>query len=239
MPNPRPQPWYAAFNQPPKGNPTHGRNRKPTPPTHGDPVDGADPLYGAGPLCRAVRTGLPPATWRSLNTLQTLSPGGVTYFDPRACVCVSATTPPSIPYAGIRPGEITGHRLWLVLSDLRLCSLAHYFLWKPGATIEGDVDKVVLDRIFLPSIYGGTYSFRTAKKCEREVEIQGITEVDFPNSNYFNQGAIYGIAIGTIKCWGEVVEHEHGYRAQYAKLTSIDRVIGKVDIAALRERYLL
>lgn len=32
-----------------------------------------------------------------------------------------------------------------------------------------------------------------------------------------------GLVAGTVKLWGDVVEHEHGYRAQFAKPHSISR----------------
>lgn len=32
---------------------------------------------------------------------------------------------------------------------------------------------------------------------------------------------------GTIKCWGDVVEHETGWRAQYAKIVSLDSIHGQ------------
>ena len=44
--------------------------------------------------------------------------------------------------------------------------------------------------------------------------------------------------IGTALLWGDVVEHEKGWRASMAKVKSIDSVVmGNVDLSALREKY--
>jgi len=242
MPTHRPQPWYAAFNQPPKGNPKHGRNRKPTPPAHGDPIDRTS--GGAGVYAYpGLTAGLPRTTWRTLNATTIYpSTGGVDYLNATQAIdlktytqlvlvpAFAEPTPPSIPYAGVRAGEITGYRMWLVLSSLRLCSLAHKFIWEPGATIEGDVDELVSSTYDMVNLYGGVYSYATFE--ELAPELSEIAEDSFPGGHEF------GVAIGTIKCWGEVIEHQRGYRAQYAKLTSIDAVIGQVNLTALRQRYL-
>ena len=43
--------------------------------------------------------------------------------------------------------------------------------------------------------------------------------------------------IGTVDLWGTVIEHERGYRAEFASVATLDDVIGKVDLEALRRRY--
>jgi len=55
------------------------------------------------------------------------------------------------------------------------------------------------------------------------------------------------IIIGKVKLWGDVVEHEHGYRAEFAKIVSLDEVAGGMVtlsppmqnqiLAPLREQY--
>jgi len=45
-----------------------------------------------------------------------------------------------------------------------------------------------------------------------------------------------GLAIGTIYLWGNVVEHETGWRASHAKLRSLDEIIG-VPEGELRGEY--
>lgn len=43
--------------------------------------------------------------------------------------------------------------------------------------------------------------------------------------------------VGTVKMWGEVVEHQFGYRAQFAKLNSLDTLYGEASLSRLRDRY--
>jgi hypothetical protein len=224
----KPQPWYAQFNQPPR-SPKDGRNRKPNPQTHRSTPNRAD-----------YHTGIDPAkddtdfTAYSFSTIRTII---YPIHDPKP-------TPPTIPYAGVRAGELIGHRMWMVLHDLELCSLAHHFIWEPNATIEGDVDKVVEDGwgSGLFPIYGGTYSYNSPNYIVESGDLDGMNPSKFPTPITFDAffaqwHMLHAIAIGTIKMWGEVVEHEKGYRAQYAKLQAIDQVIGPVDIHELRRKY--
>ena len=235
----KPQPWYAQFNQPPRS--PNGRNRKPSPSSHRDPTDGANPSPGG-------ITWIPIPQWRALNTSAFpisagVDPGaddtGVTQYDFKSVIYrFKKLTPSVIPYAGVRAGEITGHRMWIVLADLELCSFAHHFIWQPNATIEGKIDEVV-DKCVWRLIYGGVYSFNGLEHIAKELQEWNLL---FPNEFYFDPVCtrtytIYGFAIGTVKCWGEVVEHEKGYRAQYAKLHTIDSVVGPVDLTELRKKY--
>lgn len=48
-----------------------------------------------------------------------------------------------------------------------------------------------------------------------------------------------GVVVGAIKLWGEVVEHERGYRASFAKVVSIDYAWGVCDLDKLRIKYAL
>jgi hypothetical protein len=214
----KPQPWYTQFNQTPR-SPAHGRNWKPTPAPHRHPIDGASSRVDPG----------------SQDTIAISWAIGTTFIYPIPKPPASA-----IPYAGVTAGEIIGHRIWYVLGDGSLCSLAHYFIWKPGAVIEGNLNEVIHRNFwFGKTTYGGVYSYANQDHIDRETDKFCYK---WPTLVQFDLGqpclTIFGIAIGTIKCWGEVIEHEKGYRAQYAKLTSIDYVIGAVDINELRQRYL-
>jgi hypothetical protein len=89
--------------------------------------------------------------------------------------------------------------------------------------------------------FGGVYSYFTAERVQKELGSIDAIQMRFPYAcilgDHMVACVIHGIAWGTIKCWGEVVEHEHGWRAQYAKLTSIDGAIGCVDLPCLRSKY--
>jgi hypothetical protein len=54
----------------------------------------------------------------------------------------------------------------------------------------------------------------------------------------FGPPACDAFVIGTAFLWGDVVEHECGWRASMAKVKSIDSVVfGNVDLSALRDKY--
>lgn len=211
----KPQPWYASLNQPPR-SPAHGRDRKPNPPTHRDPAQRTDHSSRADDAIDTFTY-----TWRAIP--------------------LPTFAPPSIPYAGVRAGEIIGHRMWWITID-GLCSFAHYRIWQPGETITGDLNAEVGGNVWFKPIYGGIYSYATIDQLHQELARMNIFDAAFPQATHFadqpRPTAFYGIAIGAIKCWGEVIEHERGWRAQFAKLHTIDSVIGITNIEALRERYL-
>lgn len=157
----------------------------------------------------------------------------------------------AIPHARIRTGEIIGHRWWRFTTKedrviggcpcslcrnglfvpgagpLTLSSVAHWRMWLPGETVYGDTRRSVGDGSNIP---GGTYAFA----CPAQLAAELLARYTY---NHDLAGAI-----GTVKMWGDVVEHEHGYRAEYAKINSIDDVFGTEntdrDLAYLRDKYL-
>lgn len=60
-------------------------------------------------------------------------------------------------------------------------------------------------------------------------------------SNYINGVAVPSATIyGTVALWGDIVEHELGYRAQFARVLSIDHAMHpdcEAKLPALRARY--
>lgn len=149
---------------------------------------------------------------------------------------------PAVPSAGIRAGEIIGHRLWWVVQQDGvpwLRSLAHHFLWIPGEPVKGNIREIVASHLVThhnyierKNIWGGVYSYPTSGHLSKEIA--------------FWRGFACGpLVLGTVKLWGEVVEHKEGYRAEYAKVHSLRAVVsrpgdppGAVDLEALRTRYL-
>lgn len=102
--------------------------------------------------------------------------------------------PKPIPNEGIRAGEIIGWRAWGVDSRGFLKSVSADRIWAPGEDMEGDVEKA------------GIHCFKT----QSEVLSSG-----------YSQGS-GTVAVGTIWLWGEIIEHERGYRAQFASIRSLD-----------------
>jgi len=107
--------------------------------------------------------------------------------------------------------------LWQADDRLRSIYMRNYF-WQPGEPASGDVRT------------HGIYSFRDMVRSRQEH--------GFP----IGDGEIL---FGRVKIWGEVVEHEWGYRSQFARIISLDhgdpellekfRVIYGVKVAAGRD----
>lgn len=216
--------FYQTINQ--AWSKRHGKHRRTNPASHSDPAVGTDHGTG-GTAARDALLAYP----RALTIVA----------DPR----IADEPAPAVPYAGIRTGELIGHRLWWLLPCGHLSSLAHRRVWVPGETVYGDVDKAIMhdEWIYYP-IWGGVYSFASRSSLSREVDDllirlhrfkTGQATWMWPSWNPYRE--CEGVVTGTIKMWGEVIECEHGYRAEYAKLTSIIAVHGQGDVDALRAKY--
>jgi len=105
----------------------------------------------------------------------------------------------SIRHEGIRVGEIIAYRAWRVFGpgwlrrrdDLLHSILMSDYVWHPDEPASGDVRE------------HGIYSFRKV--------IRSMAE-------YGYDSAIRGpILFGKIKIWGEIVEHEAGYRSELSR----------------------
>lgn len=223
--------FFHTLNLPPR-SPKHGQYRRPNPAAHRRASDGTSNSAGRPSEDGTV------AAFKAI--------GNTPFY---------RTKPPAIPYAGIRTGEIIGHRLWWIIKkdgEDWLCSIAHRRLWTPGETVYGDVDKtVMMDMVLLGHIWGGTYAYSAGLAFALEVqEMKRLTDLvrefggDFSMLNPFSFPQWCALretstfAVGRIKMWGEVIEHKDGYRAEYAKLLAIDAVYGDCDIDKLREKYL-
>ena len=108
-----------------------------------------------------------------------------------------------LQHEGIRAGEIIAYRAWRVLertwkreTDDRLHSVHREdYVWHPEQPASGDVR------------FHGIYSF---KQVIRTRDQYGYPTSDGP------------FLFGSVKIWGEIVEHEDGYRSQFARIASLD-----------------
>lgn len=241
----KPQPWYASLTQQSRSI-RNGNNRRTSPPVHGNPADRASNSAGRTDPGFTIT-------------------GRIVTRDTSRLARLTADARP-IPSAGIRTGELTAYRAWYVINDHQLRSLAHYFIWEPGVVVEGDVNAPIIFGQFalmFPPVMGGVYAYKTVD--DPSSELHHVWNGKFPRREERDEdgwgnfrrlaragwgplqpvGAdasvtldeYLGMAIGTVKLWGEVVEHERGYRAQYAKLASIDQVCGVVEPSKLRKKY--
>jgi hypothetical protein len=109
-----------------------------------------------------------------------------------------------LKHEGIRAGEIIAYRAWRVIvsgsfrnGDDRLHSVfMQDYVWHPDRAASGDVRTY------------GIYSFRHVIRSNHQYGYTSVT--DGP------------LLFGKVKIWGEVVEHEAGYRSQFGKIASLD-----------------
>src|SRR5437763_15560012 len=102
----------------------------------------------------------------------------------------------NLKHEGIRAGEITAYRAWRVMvpswserPDYCLHSVyKQEYVWDPEQPASGDVR------------FHGIYSFKQVIKAE--------------NSTDIHRRAIRSCLV-VWKIWGEIVEHEDGYRSEF------------------------
>lgn len=110
--------------------------------------------------------------------------------------------PAAIRHEGIRAGEIVAYRAWRVITanwfrsgdDLLHSVYMRDYVWLPDRPAFGDVKT--------HGIYSFRHSVRTAS--EYGYSVSGV------------------LLFGRVKIWGEVVEHESGYRSEFGKIISLD-----------------
>jgi hypothetical protein len=121
----------------------------------------------------------------------------------------------------IRAGEIIGWRVWKLCHGL-LQSVVVSFTWHPG----------VFERSSC-ILYGhnnlGYHAFRDKEQAERETSMQAYW---------------LPCVIGSVAMWGEVIEHENGWRSEYAAVRSLIKITGAIPfwrkhwlLLELREKY--
>jgi hypothetical protein len=98
--------------------------------------------------------------------------------------------PPVVENAGIVLGEIEGYRAWRIFNGL-LVSMAVDDVWLPGEPMTAT--NVREDNA------SGAHAFKTYQQAVDYVH---------PYENW---------AIGRVKLWGQIIEHEIGYRGEFSK----------------------
>jgi len=109
----------------------------------------------------------------------------------------------TLKHEGVRVGEIIAYRAWGVIKpgwfrsgDDRLRGVfMRDYVWHPDEPASGDVRT------------HGIYSFRDV--------IRSRGEYGYP-------GSVGPLLLGKVKIWGEIVEHEAGYRSEFGKIVSLD-----------------
>lgn len=227
---PKPLKFHQLLNQPTR-NARHGKYRRPDTTSHRNPADRAGDGAG-GAFTHGPGIALWSISWSGDGTNQNPGEGaGLSSAQLAAAqqflfgsLFEFATPLPSV----VTTGELIGYRGWWLINGY-LYSIAHERRWEPGAVMEGDVDNWVRD-----TIEGGVYSHKDAeisskhgvgfgRMLDRMSATSLMWMLGLSRHHEFIRDADAFVA-GTVKLWGQVVEHEHGYRAQFARIASLDAV---------------
>lgn len=93
-------------------------------------------------------------------------------------------------------GEIIGYRCWRVVPDGTLFSISFDDVWPTDAPMKGTPE---------PHGTAGVHAFKRETDAREYVEYQPADHL-----------------VGTVALWGTVIEHEDGYRAEFARPTSLN-----------------
>jgi hypothetical protein len=96
-------------------------------------------------------------------------------------------------------GEIVAHRFWRLHKGY-LKAASNEFLWMPGKVATLKEGQKIEDH--------GSHGVHAFKELERMLLNSYSGEIVF----------------GTVKLWGDVIEYEHGYHAEFASIVSLDSV---------------
>ena len=129
---------------------------------------------------------------------------------------------PAAPLPRARPivGELIGHRAWKVEGGNLLRSYSAGTAWFPSQPMHLTVGNkgIEIDDHNTAGVWAFKDPYELAHQFYGEIEGSGV--------------------FGTVWLWGTVIEHERGYRGQYAAIRSLDRAGRGVDLEILRAAYL-
>lgn len=188
---------------------TNGKHRKPSPSVHLGAV-----RQSSGTIPRA-------ATIIPINSLISFT---IHSYEPHD----------TIHDSGIRAGEIIAKRCWWVLGDKLFSVYMTETEWLPNIPVTGDVSEGFGVHAFKDTEYVMDY----AREALLSATIFDHPSLDFDQPMGKKNGHASYLISGTVALWGQIVEHEHGYRAQYAKILSLDNPSDDVPVdRKLRMKY--
>lgn len=148
------------------------------------------------------------------------------------CAALARACRPPLESSGVVVGEIYAWRAWDVLIDKEtfwggtqpkiLESLYHNHIWPPGETQ------------YAPNVpdfeEGGFYGFKESGDAWEYAQ-------DFCNRVFISKSApsrlkrpgrrkpTVLVVLGKVKMWGKIVEHDNGFRGEFAKIHSLDCIL--------------
>ena len=115
-------------------------------------------------------------------------------------------------------GEIVGHRGWRLQGGNLLISYSAGVRWYPGQPMQDTT--AAAGNVIEDYNHAGVWAFKSPYLLGWQLWTDSAIDV-----------------LGTIWMWGTVIEHEDGYRSQYATVRSIEWVRAPYDLESLRRLY--
>jgi hypothetical protein len=126
----------------------------------------------------------------------------------------SPEPPKRIANAGFKIGELVGWRGWKVTPDGFLRSMSADVIWSPDEPMDGKTSAKGDE---------GVYAFKKCRDFLKHMQGAGLD--------------VYG----KVALWGDVIEHELGWRAEFAQVISLEDFLSRSGsrtvLSDLRDRY--
>ena len=124
----------------------------------------------------------------------------------------------------IRAGEIIGWRFWGLCNGF-LHSVIVSHVWRPGVLERASCKECGPHNL-------GYHAFKEREQAERQA------------SEHICDWVVVVVVVGSVTMWGEVIEHQYGWRSEYAAVRSIIKITRARDFSSkrrllldLREKY--
>lgn len=128
--------------------------------------------------------------------------------------------PPPLP-STTKFGEISAFRVWRIRVDGILQSTYMNTYWPPGQIIEADGE--IRDYFEHTAPGNGIHAWKSV--FEVLEYSKNLLRPRYEIRDDIFRPPAWAVMIGKVKLWGDVIEHERGYRAKYAKIESLDEIV--------------
>ncbi|MBR0874760.1 hypothetical protein JQ633_30690 [Bradyrhizobium tropiciagri] len=116
-------------------------------------------------------------------------------------------------------GEIVGHRYWVVSWDENLFGPHSWRHWHPDEPMSGNTSRGGHPGVYALKSRKLVSSFIASASARRELARMWRSPPLLPSPDH---SASVALVVGTVSLWGTVWEHEHGFRAEFGRVRTID-----------------
>ena len=186
-------------------------------------------------IVTSQRTGLPARRHHNENAIKTLGTASAPapdmhrkmYLGPFSLPATKPETQP-LERPDLEPVKI-GWRYWKLCNGL-LHSVFVSYTWRPGGFERSSAKQYGSEHLGHRPLGDnlGYHAFRDKEQAEQDASWHGW----------------YPAVVGSVAMWGEVIEHKHGWRSEYAAVRSLTEITGVSSFSSkhrllqeLREKY--